>query len=157
MEKKKVLFFSVNTSVSSRHLTMAEAPGPLISVGDFVNCSGRVCYVESIQNTIGFNQYKLVDIDSGVVLTKARFQINPIEVQYVTGTDSDMDFMDVNIDQLEQTNEGKKENSEERRFSTLSEEDLNNLALNRNCKTTQQQTSWGVAIFKSETLVFPPF
>ena len=48
-------------------------PQCLLSVGDYVECLGRTCFIQEISNSLGFNQYVLVDMDSGVMLKKARY------------------------------------------------------------------------------------
>jgi hypothetical protein len=133
---------------------MAAAPLPIISVGDFVKTAGRVCYVENIDRSLGFGQYILVDIDSGVVLKKSRYELEPIHVDIVTGNDGDMDFENIDIQTLSQPNEDRKSSKTEgNRFATICEEDLDKIALNRTSKNTRNQTSWGVSIFKGETLI----
>jgi hypothetical protein len=124
------------------------APKPLVEIGDFVKTGERVCFVESIENKIGFNTYILVDIDSGVTLRKARFEFDPIEVEYVSESE---------MAQFIEENEVKQPKKEEKRFETLSNEELDQLAQNRISKNTKKQTSWGVSIFKGETLVYMPF
>lgn len=146
------------TSVSRRPLKMAGSAVPLISVGDFVNYDGKTCYVENVFNNIGFNQYVIVDIDTGTVFTKARYQIQPVDVEMVTGSDTDIDpFPDINIEDLMQKNEDKTPKTEESRFVTISNEDLDNLELNRNSLRTKSQTSWAVSIFRGETLACSHF
>ena len=59
-------------------------PRTIFQVGEFVNSNGRTCYIEEIQNVLGFNRYILVDIDSGVTLNKAAFEIEKTELKVVT-------------------------------------------------------------------------
>jgi hypothetical protein len=129
---------------------MAAGPTALVSVGDFVSTDNRVCYVENIEKNLGFNQYILVDIDSGVQLRKCRYQIQPIQVEFVTGDETDVEFENINIEPLESNEDQKKGKDEEKRFPTLSEQDLNTLQMNTNSKNTKSQTHWGVKIFKGE-------
>jgi hypothetical protein len=128
---------------------MAAPPKPLVSTGDFVHCEERLCYVEEIRNNLGFNQYVCIDMDSGVSLLKSRHEISVPEVTFLDALNFEQNF-----DILPEMNRDtpKTEQNPTKRFAEVSSEELDDFALNRNSKRTREQTSWGVTIFKGETL-----
>jgi hypothetical protein len=146
-------YFIVEFSSASTDFTtnMATAPKPLVSVGDFVNCGQKLCYVESITNNLGFNQYVCIDMDSGVSLLRNRHEISVPEVTFLEALDFEQTLE--NIQEKGKTTQ-ETEAKAAKRFAEVSIEDLDTLALNRSSKRTREQTSWGVTIFKGETLDF---
>ena len=120
-------------------------PNALVYSGMYVTCQGRTCYVDSVENNLGYNQYKLIDIDSGVELVKARYEFEPMD-DILKDTEVDMAV-------LEKILYENKEEIQEKRLQTVSTEELDSIALSRNSKRTKIQTNWAVKVFKGETLI----
>ena len=75
---------------SRRHTTTTMAmlnAGRIFSVGNFVQCEGWLCYIQEFRNHIGFNQYYIIDCDSGVVLKHSWYQLEYVEVQDLVASD----------------------------------------------------------------------
>ena len=124
-------------------------PRTIFQVGEFVNSNGRTCYIEEIQNVLGFNRYILVDIDSGVTLNKAAFEIEKTELKVVT-VPEDMEMEMPDIPEIPKKNE-TTENTAKERFPKVSTKELDNIELNRTSENTKKQTSWAIMIFKGKT------
>ena len=142
----------------STNMAMANA-GKLISVNDWVKCEGRVCYVQNILNNLGFNQYFVVDIDSGVVLKRSCYQLEPTEVQAATIPLPESAFANDTIVQVKhEDHETPKVNLklEKRRFLDVSADQLDSIKLNRTSIRTRKQTAWAVSMLKSEFTATPP-
>ena len=127
-------------------MTMAAFSGsPLLKISDYVFTEGRTCFVQQIENKLGFNTYVCVDLDSGVVLRKPRYQLEKCDAQFLNLPD---DFVfDPAAVKVE-----KKEDLAQKRFQDMTEQELDDLAVNRNSYRTRKQTEWAVRIFKGETL-----
>ena len=125
-------------------------PGPLklVSEGEYVITDGRTCFVDSISKTLGFNQYNLIDIDSGVMLKRARYQIEPTAAMDVF-VKPDEPFEIPDFDSVKEEN---TDNAQKKRFVEVSMEDLDKIELNRTSKRTRQQTVWAVSVFKGKPL-----
>ena len=114
--------------------TMASATPttkPLVEVGDSVTCESRVCYVQCIENTLGFNQYTIVDMGSGVVMKKCRYEIQLIPD--ILGGGEDFDLLAL-LKELDKEKEDIKLETKGKRFKDMSPEEHDNLALNCNSK-----------------------
>jgi hypothetical protein len=122
-------------------------PTPLLSSGDLVYSENCLCYIESIDNTLGWNIYHLVDFDSGRKLQKARHELTLPDITLMDDT------FETEADGTEeiQQNEANKKEKGSKRFAEIGESDLDELAINRNSKRTRNQTTWAVSIFKGET------
>ena len=121
----------------------------LLSVGDNVVCEGRVCYVQKIDNSLGYNSYHVVDWDSGVLLVKGRYQLELCETQFLSPAD---DPMPMAFDNATPTYmEKPKEEPDDTRFATVSESFLDEMELNRSSVKTKRQTAWAVKILKGES------
>ena len=59
-------------------MATANAGLSLLSVCAYVRAEGRTCFIQSIDTSLGFRQYFLVDIDSGVRLKKAWYELEPL-------------------------------------------------------------------------------
>ena len=80
-------------------------------------------------------------------MKKARYQIEPYNFDLLSILKSEpMEFQETEVKQQEEIQES--DGNKEKRFKTMTEEELNEYALNRNSKRTKQQTTWAVAIFK---------
>ena len=60
---------------------MATQASQLVNPGDYVYSENKLCYVEDVQNILGFNQYILVGFDSGRRLFKMRHEIETKETK----------------------------------------------------------------------------
>ena len=102
----------------------------LLTKGDYVTvtASGRTCFVQDVENNLGFNVYICVDMDSSVILRKSRFELEKIQGEMV-------DLPDIMFEE------------ETKRFHTLSDQELNTLAEKRNSYMTRKQTCWAIKIF----------
>ena len=125
---------------------MALAPIPIVTRGDYVLCENKMFYVETVDNSLGFNIYTRVEFVSGRKITRARH-----EFEKTAGS--------LMADEVtEGMNEGKTEEMEKKettckkRFDNVTEKDVETLQLHSNSKGTREQTAWGVSIFKGETL-----
>ena len=124
--------------------TMAGPAAMLTSIGDLVTTENRLCYVEKVDNTLGYNQYTLVDIDSGVSLIKSRYQFQHVDLDMLTEGELNVDIENLDGKKKEETIE------KEKRFTTVSTEEIDALALNRTSQRTKSQTNWAVSIFKGK-------
>ena len=137
------------------NMAMANA-AKLISVRDWVKCEGRLCYVQDISNVLGFNQYFIVDIDSGVVLKRSRFQLEPADVKPITLPLDDTAFA-IETVQTEDSQDTKVNlKPVQKRFLDVSSEELNCIELNRTSVRTWKQTAWAVSIMKGQSPAMPP-
>ena len=118
----------------------------LLSKGDYVDASGRTCFIQDIENKLGFNVYICIDMDSGVVLRKSRYEIEKIEGEMVDLPDNFFEKPEV------PENDGEDTEDETRRFQSVSDQDLDNLAENRNSYMTRKQTSWAIKIFRGRSI-----
>jgi hypothetical protein len=127
---------------------MATAPAPLVSTGDFVYTGTTLCYVESIENKLGWNTYNLVDLDSGRKLQKARHELILPDIKLLDDILEGGDAGEEN-----NKNAGNNSGKGSKRFAEITDSELDDLAINRNSKKTRNQTTWAVSIFKGETPV----
>ena len=121
----------------------------LLCKGDYVDASGRTCFIQAVENKLGFNVYICIDIDSGVILRKSRYEVEKIDPPFADLPDimfedpeAESQEPDVALPIDEDTEE------ETKRFKSVSDEDLDHLAKNRNSHMTQKQTTWAVKIFR---------
>ena len=123
-------------------------PQRLLSKGEYVNCGGKTCYIQDIVNPLGYNQYVLIDMDTGLVMKKARYEFTPIPGHILDEAD-DIPYPTTNNDDTK-----KNETTIEKqpsRFASVTAEDLDKIELNRNSTRTKMQTSWAIGVFKGES------
>ena len=131
-------------------MAMADARLSLLYVNDWVKTNdGRTCFIQSIENTIGYNVYILVDVDSGVTLRKSRYQIEPTTIN-ISAVADDSAFAQLPDALPVEIKEEKKEETVQKRFASVSSDDLDQIELNRSSIRTKRQTSWAVGILKGE-------
>jgi hypothetical protein len=92
---------------------------------------------------LGFNQYCVVDIDTGISLNKARHQLEMPEMKLLLNET----FEEADGTQKQE----EKDKKSQKRFAEVTESDINDYALNRNSKRTRTQTVWAVSIFKGRS------
>ena len=134
-------------------------PQRLLQKGDHVYCEGRTCFIQHISNTLGFNEYHMVDIDSGVLLKRPRYKLEyvPVEVLAVGALADDTSF-DEEIKENETVAKSpKNEGNTKKRFASVSVQELDEIELNRNSSRTKMQTNWGVGVFRGISYVFFTF
>ena len=129
------MFVNMASSVQTQHL---------LKVTDYVKCEGRTCFIQEIDNSMGFNVYHIVDIDSGVKLRKPRYQLEFIPTELVAvGLADDIPWDEEILETVPDQKEIK-----EKQFATVSGQELDQIELNRNSTRTKMQTNWGVGVFK---------
>jgi hypothetical protein len=121
---------------------MASVPKPVVNTGDFVYTENKLCYVENISNNLGYNQYTVVEIDTGERMLKTRYQLEMPEIKLLMSENFEAE--DMTAKQAETEEKGRK------RFLDVTESELDDFALNRNSKRTRIQTTWGVSVFKGK-------
>ena len=84
-------------------------------------------------------------MDSGVLLKKARYQLEKVEL-LCDANNPEIDLQAL-IDEIKTEEAPKSQN----RFETVSYSDLDSLALERNSYRTRKETMWGVKVFKVES------
>jgi hypothetical protein len=119
-------------------------PAPCVSVGDFVAVENSLCYVDKIENNLGFNTYIVVNIDKQESMRKSRHEIQPLD--YLL-----QEFCVESIPEEMKTEKGQEtELNPKKRFAEVTTDDLDTLAVNRTSKRTRTQTSWAVSVFKGK-------
>ena len=90
------------------------------------------------ENTLSFNQYVLVDMDSGINLKKSRHEIEKIFVKMLTGgEDFKPELTDTSVKELTIKTENK-------RFKDVTEQEMDELALNRNSMNMKKNRHFGL-------------
>ena len=133
---------------------MAEGPEPAVLPGMIVFCENKMCNVENVSNTLGFNIYHLVDVYTGERMQKPRHELEFSGIS-LADENNEEDIVEHILEMERNTVEEPK--PKKKRFADITENELDNIALNRNSKNTRNQTMWGVAIFKGETLIVKKF
>lgn len=125
---------------------MARAPEPAVKVGDLISTENKLCCVNRIEDTFGFNTYVLVELETGTVLRKHRHELQTLDFLL------DECVFEPNVGATEEKQNEEIEKKRSKRFVSVTEQELDDFALNRNSKRTRKQTDWAVSIFKGETL-----
>ena len=132
---------------------MASAPVPLVSVGDCVRHDGRTWLVTAIRNVVGWNQYHLVDLDTGLSVVRARFQLETIPFIDVVA-DGDFDgTMEAKVEVTRTSSEDEGAGPSSRQWNERSESELTRLQENRHSKSTAHQTKWAAKIFRGASAI----
>ena len=135
---------------SRRTMATTMSANKLIVAGEYVRTDGRTCYVDHVSNTLGYNEYHLIDIDSGTQLKRARYQLEPmVALNLVAVPDDNFERM---ADTMYIPHE-KPQKETKKRFADVSVTELDQIEENRTSKRTRQQTVWAVSVFKGETLL----
>ena len=125
----------------------------LLSKGDYVNASGRTCFIQDIQNNLGFNVYICVEMDSGVILRKSHYEIDKVHIEMVDLPDNFFQQPQAEVSEPEvPENDFEQTEEESKRFQHMSDQDLDTLAENRNSHLTRKQTSWAIKIFRGRSI-----
>ena len=109
----------------------------------------------------GFNKYSLLDVDSGKQITAHRHQLLKLDVIELD-FDSPMDTIEgdagppTQISTLPSEDNETNEPNSTTRFLSVTENDLDKLASERSSQTTQQQTKWGIKVFRGTCNMSPP-
>ena len=122
-------------------MAMANA-NRLLSVGEFMRNEGRLRYIQDIKNNLGFNQYFIINCDSGVVLKRSRYQLKPSTLDIPALAD------DTSFNEDVRMATEREEKKTWKRFLSVSREDLDSIEVNRTIHRTRQQTLWAVTILK---------
>ena len=129
------------------------------AVGEIVEYQGKYCLIDHISvSKLGFNVYKLQDLDSGATTVAYKHQLSK------TG---DLDFHDFEFDSFE-FEEGESEAQsvimnhpdpiitknvdpgKSQRFASLTSDEVDAIASARLSANTKEQTRWGVRIFAGQ-------
>lgn len=122
-----------------------QAPPPKFTGGDLVNFRGNTtCVVLSSWNQLGFNRYKLVNLDNGAEIHASSHDLVEIPVASV---DTEVHFTDEYGPAPSDINKPAGA-----RFERKTEEEINVLASKKTEKSTDRQTSWAVRIFKGNLM-----
>ena len=138
---------------------MATEPVPLVTVGECVSYDGKTCMVTSIENALGWNQYHLVDIDTGHSCVAARYQLTVIPFlntlmdgetfdTAVRPTEDPKTSVDTDL-HVDDDGRGPT-----RLWSNRTDLDLQRLQENRHSKSTSQQTKWATRVFRGTSAIF---
>lgn len=107
-----------------------------IDIGHLVQYKGKDGIVMNVESPLGFKQYKILLLEDGLTYTASKYELNPSK-------EADWLMMEMELPMDEEgTNPGNN------RFEAVSDQAINELASSRLSKTTMQQTSWAVKIFR---------
>ena len=125
----------------------------------FLLASVFVVMVSAIQNRFGWNQFHLVDLDSGVRAMKARFQLETLPFVDVSMDDSftaEGDGVEYAVapTSAETAEDRSAKPTVNRKWRNRSDADLTYLQEMRHSKSTSQQTRWAAKIFRGESDIF---
>lgn len=131
------------------------------SVGETVKVRNNVCQILSITNALGFNRYHVIEVDTGKSHNCSKYEMEKApeffacfntEMTDDNTEDGNMmiededDFViDENMAMVDQPQVAVNPTA---RFPNVSDEDLNQLAEEKNSNQTKKQTSWAVKILK---------
>ena len=130
---------------------MAPPPVPLVTVGEFVRHNDRTWQVTDIVNTVGWNQYHLVDIDTGESVVRARYQLDTIPFLDIMAPDEDFE-LEIQVTHPEMAPTSNSEPSS-RQWNDRSDADLDRLQESRHSKSTGNQTKWASKIFRGTSAI----
>jgi hypothetical protein len=117
-------------------------PHPKFSPGDLVKFKNSGEYIVlSLTNEIGFNKYQLLNIDNGQQEIAHSFEIEKIGSADILTTE------DEELIEIPQEPKNK-------RFKSMKQEELDNLAKKRSEPATDKQTLWAVNILKGKISYF---
>lgn len=121
----------------------------MFDIGEIVKCDDKVCLISDIIRTLGFNQYLLMDMDTGHTLKAFGYQLAKCQEIADALVTELMDAGEAEIVSVVETSEPKRSREDDRgRWAEMSEESLNQLAENRHSKSTASQTKWAVKAFQ---------
>ena len=138
--------YSISCITTMASVNAARVPP---SVCQSVKTDGRKCFIQSIDTSLGYNQYFLIDMDSGAHLKRSRYELEPLPVELVPPAD-DNAFEDSMDEPTLQESEEKNGEPAKKRFAAVSNEELDQIELNRTSIRTKRQTAWAVGIFKGK-------
>ena len=107
-------------------------------VGELVFFKEKLCVILSITNKLGFNDYKLMNTDNGVIHSSFGYQLSK------TGENS--------LNLVEEADnicpQQPPMNGSGSRFANLTDDQVDSIADNRTSQNTKRQTQWAVNILK---------
>ena len=121
-------------------------------VDQFAILGNEIVVIEDIRmNELGFRQYSVVGMNTGIRRTVNKSQLSP--------HDSRAKFLQAEWDEeivFELKNEEKDEEKENvqcrnNRYAVVSEEEMNQIAKERLSVNTEKQTRWSVKLLKGES------
>ena len=125
-------------------------PTSKFSPGDMVIFRGKsTCLVQSSSNQLGFNRYRLLDLDKGWEIVGSSHEITKVSVLHA---DTDlMSEFDVG-NRAASTSDAKQ--ARRPRFQAKSAKKIDELASKKTEKSTDKQTTWAVRIFTGFLLFY---
>ena len=114
-------------------------PIPRFSPGDLVTYRGETtCLVSSINNQLGFNRFKLLDLDRGYEIIASSHEMVLFEPENKLSVNIDIPALDTAREPAP------------KRFKTKSDSEVDELAKRRTETSTDRQTEWAVRIFRGQ-------
>ena len=141
-----------------------------IEVGDFVEYKNKTCLIVEVQNTIGYNTYSLLNLDTGIKTHSVlRFQLDKLDINdNVDGdialpdnpTDAVLVQQPVNVAAVEKASLPVGRAAEptdsvappRKRFKEATQEDVERLGDASTSVSTDRQTRWAVKALKGKHL-----
>ena len=130
----------------------------IFTVNEIVKFKEKTCLITNIHNIFGFNQYELVDIDTGNEMRAHGYQLSRSD----TADLIDAEFVEeIGLIGNEHTSvktpvtvpaEESMDTVPNPRWAKISEQDIDALAENRHSHHTSSQTKWATAAFKGKIL-----
>ena len=107
-------------------------------VGELVFFKEKLCVILSITNKLGFNDYKLMNTNNGVIHSSFGYQLSKTgENSLKLAEEAD----DICPQQPPMNGSGS-------RFANLTDDQVDSIADNRTSQNTKRQTQWAVNILK---------
>ena len=121
-----------------------------------MKCLGKVVMITTINNSLGYNMYGVVDIDSGHQFTAYRYQMEKTE-EIAAALLPENDIFEEAVkeeamDEVDPIAEPDASTSTEGRWADMTEDAVDKLASNRHSIHTSTQTKWAVQVFRGECI-----
>ena len=134
-------------------LKIAAAPRSPFSTGDLVKFCGEACLVEAVNSALGYNQYSLVALDTGVKLRAFGYQLTRLSTvsdALQECFEEEWSLGDVKLPGPHREDDPTSEPREraDSRWANRTDEEVTELAKNRHSDKTAKQTAWAVKLFR---------
>ena len=113
-------------------------------VGDFVYFEETLCVILNITNTLGFNEYRLMNTDTGQTKNAFGYQLTRVD---------DCSLTQEADEHCKQSCQNEEARESEARFPLLSNQQVDEIAEHRTCKSTKKQTHWAVNILRGKNFL----
>ena len=128
----------------------SETMSPL-ATGDIVRFQQAACMITGIQKALGYNQYRVVDLNTGVTHVAFSYQLIRYPAVMEAVKRSLMEDVDFEMEAVHEGEEVVTTNNEvavKSRWSECSEMEVIKLAENRHSDKTVKSTDWAVRLFR---------